>query len=126
MIIDNMGTSPENMANFYENNKMLVEMNDARMAQRHQNGVVYRDFLIKCAYFYAVQNRMSINEFADIARISVAAARQFADKTQRVYRYHMELLPEIKFSNKEKQEKKERRASNFLEKLAKAKERAST
>lgn len=77
-IIDYMHlTDQKELAEFYVRNRRLLELNDRVVANRHTNGIAYRQFLMKCAYMHASLEMLRMDEFASMCGISVGKAKEF-------------------------------------------------
>jgi hypothetical protein len=76
---------PIEWAQFHREHRDLVSLNDWRMARRNISGCNMRDFLIKCAYFFACQNDWTIDQFAHECEIGISTAYEFDRRMRGVY-----------------------------------------
>ena len=76
---------PIEWARFHSEHRDLASLNDWRMARRNVSGVNMRDFLIKCAFFYAVQHDWRIDQFADEVGISITTATEINRRLSSIY-----------------------------------------
>lgn len=76
---------PKEWANYHRNHRELVSLNDWQMARRSTSGQNFRQFLLKCAYFFAVESDWTVEEFSHECEISISTANEFNRRMLAVY-----------------------------------------
>ena len=76
---------PIEWARYHKEHRDLVSLNDWQMARRNKSGTELRRFLIKCAYFFAVQYDWTMDQFAHECGFSVSLATQFDREMRGIY-----------------------------------------
>ena len=76
---------PIEWARYHREHRDLVSLNDWQMARRNKSGTELRRFLLKCAYFFSVQQDWTMDQFAHECGISVSTAAYFDREMRGIY-----------------------------------------
>ena len=76
---------PIEWARYHREHRDLVSLNDWQMARRNKSGTELRRFLLKCAYFFSVQQDWTMDQFAHECGISVSTATYFDREMRGIY-----------------------------------------